>query len=134
MSDNQRLSQEGSTFSGANTSGSVIQVGNIGGNATISKLEPQVNNLLFIYITLCKTNGYLLSLLDPPTILNLRKSFFTWLGPSIDADRDHDAILQKRYNGTGNWILERHLFQQWYESSTSQLLWCWGVRMYSEAT
>ncbi|KAH6670197.1 hypothetical protein B0J14DRAFT_114378 [Halenospora varia] len=56
---------------------------------------------------------------------NARKEFFCWLRP-IDFRSDHSIILKKRYQQTGDWILQREEFNQWTNGHASSLLWCWG--------
>ncbi|KAH6670199.1 hypothetical protein B0J14DRAFT_114430 [Halenospora varia] len=93
-------SQGGSTFSGTTSAGgNVNQFGNVGRDVHI----------------------------HPASTIDDRRRFFDWLGPSIDADRDHNFIRRKRYLQTGDWILRGDKFQRWYENGSSELLWCWGA-------
>jgi len=61
-----------------------------------------------------------------------RKMFLHWLS-GANFDEDHDAIYSKRHTGTGNWLIQKFQFQQWFSSQTSALLWCFGKRLSMEA-
>lgn len=93
----------------------------------IPKYIPSYDSTIY---TLLRRMMKTLILRPDQTTINERKAFFDWLSPSIDADKDHEIILGKRYLQTGEWVLRRDQFQQWYRSGSSQLLWCWGARMY----
>ena len=126
----QICSQSGSTFSGNNAvQGNLNQVGNIhtayfrkppARSTTPARTLVSDHNPLHIYQV---TDGWS----DQVSATDQRKAFFRWL-PSIDFDQDHHIILRKRYKETGSWILQRKEFQQWYQSRSSQLLWCCGLR------
>ncbi|KAH0563452.1 hypothetical protein GP486_001989, partial [Trichoglossum hirsutum] len=55
----------------------------------------------------------------------LRVKLLRWLN-EIKFDEDHDTIYSKRYPDTGNWLVQDSRFQQWFNSQTSALLWCYG--------
>jgi hypothetical protein len=57
----------------------------------------------------------------------LRRDFLNWLSPINFFLRQAD-ILQLQAKGTGGWLLEHPVFEQW-ESGSGRTLWCHGIRM-----
>lgn len=48
----------------------------------------------------------------------------------IDPDDDHDRIYGKRYDKTGQWLLQNPKFKDWETSPATSLLWCYGGRKF----
>ncbi|KAJ7030073.1 hypothetical protein C8F04DRAFT_961990 [Mycena alexandri] len=54
-----------------------------------------------------------------------RRDFLDWLSPLNFFPRQQD-ISEVRVKGTGEWLLEHPIFQQW-ESESGRTLWCRGI-------
>ena len=50
-----------------------------------------------------------------------------WLSPD-DFEQTHERNLQKRFEKTGQWLLDDHRFICWRDEVQSSLLWCHGAR------
>lgn len=50
-----------------------------------------------------------------------------WLSPD-DFEQTHERNLQKRFEKTGQWLLDDHRFIGWRDEAQSSLLWCHGAR------
>jgi ankyrin repeat domain-containing protein 50 len=56
-----------------------------------------------------------------------RESFLNWIS-SIPFEQTHEDIYAKKHRGTGDWLLQTIQFREWFESTGSTLLWCYGKR------
>ena len=54
-------------------------------------------------------------------------AFLSWVS-DIDFEDVHQKIYAERSEQTCDWLLREPKFQQWFNSSTSTLLWCYGKR------
>ena len=59
----------------------------------------------------------------------LRKKICEWLSPP-DPSTNHNAALQARHEGTGDWFLEGQEFLKW-TTTPGSFLWIHGIRMYT---
>ncbi|KAG9234146.1 hypothetical protein BJ875DRAFT_510270 [Amylocarpus encephaloides] len=55
------------------------------------------------------------------------KEVLKWF-PNTDFRKTYHEILEKRCEGTAEWVFDMKEFQTWYRSDISSLLWCWGAR------
>jgi hypothetical protein len=62
-------------------------------------------------------------------IVEDRESFLSWIS-NIPFEKIHEAMYTKKHPGTGDWLLQTPQFQDWFDSSGSSLLWCYGKREY----
>lgn len=60
-------------------------------------------------------------------IEDTRRDFMNWIC-TIDFVEEHALTFKKRYKDTGNWLLEKPVFQQWFDVTDSSALWCYGKR------
>lgn len=56
-----------------------------------------------------------------------RNHFMRWIC-TIDFEKEHAMIFEKRYTNTGNWLLRKPSFRQWFDATDSCVLWCYGKR------
>ncbi|KAI5843808.1 hypothetical protein DFP73DRAFT_594819 [Morchella snyderi] len=54
-----------------------------------------------------------------------RYKVLSWFS-ELDFDHDHNRIFSKRYQDTGEWLVNSPDFKQWDDSKKSSLLWCYG--------
>ena len=59
-----------------------------------------------------------------------RRDFMHWIS-MLDFDDDHERISSRRHPGTADWLIQRADFQDWANSTSSQLLWCYGKRKFN---
>ena len=57
-----------------------------------------------------------------------RRKILEWLSP-IDFKETHEGHLKKRFQSTGQWLLDNPNFIKWRDDKAhSKLLWCQGAR------
>ena len=56
-----------------------------------------------------------------------RRKILRWLSPD-DFERTHERHLKKRFEKTGQWLLDDPRFISWENGLQSSLLWCHGAR------
>ena len=56
-----------------------------------------------------------------------RRKILRWLSPD-DFERTHERHLKKRFEKTGQWLLDDPRFISWKNGPQSSLLWCHGAR------
>ncbi|KAE9993923.1 hypothetical protein EG327_002547 [Venturia inaequalis] len=54
-----------------------------------------------------------------------RRALFHWLDP-LDFERKHQDLCEKKFKGTGGWLLSKPEFRNWYNDTSSAILWCYG--------
>ena len=59
----------------------------------------------------------------------MRRKILNWLSPD-DFDETHDMHFRKRFENTGQWLLDDPRFLNWRQGTRSSLLWCYGARKY----
>ena len=57
----------------------------------------------------------------------MRRKILKWLS-SGDYEETHERNFKKRFENTGQWLLDDHRFQNWRDEAQSSLLWCYGAR------
>ena len=57
----------------------------------------------------------------------MRKKILTWLSPD-DFEGTHQGHFKKRFENTGQWLLNDPRFKDWKDETKSKLLWCHGAR------
>ena len=57
----------------------------------------------------------------------MRKKILTWLSPD-DFEGTHQGHFKKRFENTGQWLLNDLRFRDWKDGTKSSLLWCHGAR------
>ena len=62
----------------------------------------------------------------------IRRQILQWLSPG-DFEETHESHFKKRFENTGQWLLEDSRFRNWRDEAQSGLLWCYGARkLYSD--
>ena len=56
-----------------------------------------------------------------------RRKLLMWLSPD-DFEQTHEKHLKKRFQKTGQWLLDDPRFMSWRDKAQSSLLWCHGAR------
>lgn len=56
-----------------------------------------------------------------------RNHFMHWIW-TIDFENEHAITFEKRYMNTGNWLLRKPNFKQWFDATNYCVLWCYGKR------
>ena len=56
-----------------------------------------------------------------------RRKVLEWLSPH-DFDETHERYFNKRFQSTGQWLLDDPRFISWRDEAQSSLLWCYGAR------
>ena len=56
-----------------------------------------------------------------------RRKVLEWLS-SHDFDETHERYFNKRFQNTGQWLLDDTRFRSWRDGAQSSLLWCYGAR------
>ena len=57
----------------------------------------------------------------------MRKEILNWLS-SDDFEETHERHSKKRFENTGQWLLDDPRFREWRNKAQSSLLWCYGAR------
>ena len=57
----------------------------------------------------------------------MRRRILEWLSPE-DFEETHDRHFKKRFENTGQWLLDDPRFRYWRDETQSGLLWCYGTR------
>ena len=57
----------------------------------------------------------------------MRRRILGWLS-SDDFEETHDRHFGKRFENTGQWLLDDSRFQHWRDERQTSLLWCHGAR------
>ena len=57
----------------------------------------------------------------------MRKEILRWLSPD-DFEETHERHFKKRFENTGQWLLDDPRFTNWRDETQSSLLWCYGAR------
>jgi len=57
----------------------------------------------------------------------VRENLLRWLSPS-DPSRNHNIASKARHDGTAQWFLQGHIFNDW--KSVGSLLWVHGKRVF----
>ena len=73
------------------------------------------------------TNDLPLSKSTYSTPHKVRNTILEWLSPD-DFEETQMRHLRKRFQGTGQWLLDDPRFQSWRDEVQSRLLWCYGAR------
>ena len=58
-----------------------------------------------------------------------RRKILKWFSVD-DFDKIHESHFRKRFQGTGEWLLNDHRFITWRDGAQSRLLWCYGARKF----
>ena len=58
-----------------------------------------------------------------------RRKILRWLSLD-DFEQTHERHLKKRFEKTGEWLLDDSRFINWRDGGQSSLLWCHGARKY----
>ena len=58
-----------------------------------------------------------------------RRKILKWLS-SEDFEETHERHFQKRFENTGQWLLDDPRFISWRDGIQSSLLWCHGARKF----
>lgn len=56
-----------------------------------------------------------------------KSSFLSWVS-TIEFEKVHQDIYAKKCEDTCDWLIKEPKYQEWSNSSTSSLLWCYGKR------
>ena len=56
-----------------------------------------------------------------------RKNILKWLSLH-DFEETHQRHFRKRFQNTGQWLLDDPRFISWRDQAQSRLLWCYGAR------
>ena len=56
-----------------------------------------------------------------------RRKILDWLAPN-DFEAIHERNFRKRFQNTGQWLLDDSRFTSWRDEEQSGLLWCHGAR------
>ena len=59
-----------------------------------------------------------------------RRNILRWLSLD-DFEGTHEKYFEKRFQSTGQWLLDHPEFIKWRDGTQSSLLWCYGARKYS---
>ena len=57
----------------------------------------------------------------------MHKKILEWLSPD-DFEETHGRHFEKRFENTGQWLLDDSRFRNWRDEAQSGLLWCYGAR------
>ena len=57
----------------------------------------------------------------------MRKGVLRWLSPG-DFEETHERHFKKRFENTGQWLLDDPRFGVWRDETQSSILWCHGAR------
>ena len=57
----------------------------------------------------------------------MRRNILRWLSPD-DFEETHDRHFKKRFENTGQWLLDDPRFVDWRDKTRSSILWCHGAR------
>ena len=57
----------------------------------------------------------------------MRRKVLEWLS-SDNFEETHDRHFKKRFENTGQWLLDDFRFRDWRDKAQSSLLWCYGAR------
>lgn len=57
----------------------------------------------------------------------MRRKILKWLSPG-DFEETHERHFKKRFDNTGQWLLDDSRFRNWRDMTQSSLLWCYGAR------
>ena len=57
----------------------------------------------------------------------MHRKILTWLS-SDDFEETHERNFKKRFENTGQWLLDDPRFRNWRDETQSSLLWCYGAR------
>ena len=57
----------------------------------------------------------------------MRRNILKWISPN-DFEETHERHFQKRFENTGQWLLDDPRFKNWRDEAQSSLLWCYGAR------
>ena len=57
----------------------------------------------------------------------MRKEILQWLS-SDDFEETHERHFNKRFENTGQWLLDDPCFTSWINEAQSSVLWCYGAR------
>ena len=57
----------------------------------------------------------------------MRRKILEWLSPG-DYEETHERHFRKRFQSTGQWLLDDPRFISWRDEAQSRLLWCYGAR------
>ena len=57
----------------------------------------------------------------------MRRKTLQWLS-SDDFEETHARHFRKRFENTGQWLLDDPRFKNWRDEAHSSLLWCFGAR------
>ena len=60
---------------------------------------------------------------------NNRRKILKWLSPD-DYDETHERHWKKRFDNTGEWLIDDDRFSVWMDTENSGLLWCYGARRF----
>lgn len=60
-----------------------------------------------------------------------REKLLEWVS-KVQYGRHFDEIEEKRSPGTGDWLRQHPIFEEWIDSSSSQALWLQGYREFSK--
>ena len=58
------------------------------------------------------------------------RKILKWLSPE-DFEETHERHFRKRFETTGQWLLDDPRFKNWRDEAKSGLLWCYGARKFS---
>jgi hypothetical protein len=56
-----------------------------------------------------------------------KSRFLSWVS-TIEFEKIHQDIYAKKHEDTCNWLIKESKYREWFNSSTSSLLWCHGKR------
>jgi len=56
-----------------------------------------------------------------------RSRFLSWVS-TIEFEKIHQDIYAKKHEDTCDWLIQEPKYREWFNSSTSSLLWCHGKR------
>lgn len=59
-----------------------------------------------------------------------RRKILSWLSSAEDFEETHERHFQKRFQNTGQWLLDNPRFIGWRDGVRSSLLWCHGARKF----
>ena len=57
----------------------------------------------------------------------MHRGALKWLS-SDDFEETHERHYRKRFENTGQWLLDDSRFKDWRDEAQSSLLWCYGAR------
>ena len=74
-------------------------------------------------------NSYSTSFIILTSLVKEREEFLKWLSDE-DFERIHEDKYARKHPGTGNWLIQKESFRDWFDSDRSTLLWCHGKRKF----